>query len=141
MCLCWTMRGFDFCAGQMDTRAVSAGPRFVCGFHARRRHGAPQNLQALRGQRQTFQGPSQQRNVSLPCCKFSFSEVSASQKIKMVEIYVHLQMLDEFYRRQNMGITDAPQLVFFKDAVEHVVRAARVFRQPGGHLLMVRLPV
>lgn len=29
------------------------------------------------------------------------------------------------------------QLVFFRDAVEHVVRAARVFRQPGGHLLLV----
>ena len=30
------------------------------------------------------------------------------------------------------------KLVFFRDAVEHVVRAARVFRQPGGHLLLVR---
>ena len=30
-----------------------------------------------------------------------------------------------------------PQLVFFKDAVEHILRAARVYRQPGGHMLMV----
>lgn len=28
-------------------------------------------------------------------------------------------------------------MVFFKDAVEHVTRAARVFRQPGGHMIMV----
>lgn len=31
----------------------------------------------------------------------------------------------------------APQMVFFKDAVQHIVRSARVFRQPGGHMLMV----
>ena len=30
-------------------------------------------------------------------------------------------------------------MVFFKEAVEHIVRAARVFRQPGGHMLMVRI--
>ena len=29
-------------------------------------------------------------------------------------------------------------MVFFKDAVEHITRAARVFRQPGGHMLLVR---
>ena len=39
--------------------------------------------------------------------------------------------------RQNVGNTQVPQLVFFKDAVEHILRAARVFRQPGGHMLMV----
>ena len=27
--------------------------------------------------------------------------------------------------------------MFFKDAVEHIIRAARVFRQPGGHMLLV----
>ena len=31
----------------------------------------------------------------------------------------------------------APQMVFFKEAVEHILRAARVFRQPGGHMLLV----
>lgn len=30
-------------------------------------------------------------------------------------------------------------MVFFKDAVEHITRAARVFRQPGGHMLLVGL--
>ena len=30
-------------------------------------------------------------------------------------------------------------MVFFKDAIEHVTRAARVFRQPGGHMILVRI--
>ena len=29
-------------------------------------------------------------------------------------------------------------MVFFKDAVDHLCRAARIFRQPGGHMLLVR---
>ncbi|KAH9496161.1 Dynein heavy chain 6, axonemal [Bulinus truncatus] len=53
-----------------------------------------------------------------------------ADKNKMVRV------LEEYHMRMNMGeVID--QLVFFKDAVEHVVRAARVFRQPGGHLLLV----
>ena len=35
--------------------------------------------------------------------------------------------------------TQAPQMVFFKDATEHIIRAARVFRQPGGHMMLVGL--
>ena len=41
--------------------------------------------------------------------------------------------------RQNVGNTQVPQLVFFKDAVEHILRAARVYRQPGGHMLLVTI--
>ncbi|XP_059157269.1 dynein axonemal heavy chain 6-like [Physella acuta] len=49
-----------------------------------------------------------------------------------------VRVLEEYHMRLSMGdVMD--QLVFFKDAVEHVVRAARVFRQPGGHLLLVGL--
>ena len=48
-----------------------------------------------------------------------------------------LQSLEELYMTQNVNNTQAPQLVFFKDAVEHILRAARVFRQPGGHMLLV----
>lgn len=29
-------------------------------------------------------------------------------------------------------------MVFFKEAVEHITRAARVFRQPGAHMILVR---
>ena len=53
-------------------------------------------------------------------------------------MYIPLvQVLEELYMRQNIGNTQVPQLVFFKDAVEHILRAARVYRQPGGHMLMV----
>eukprot|EP00058_Branchiostoma_floridae_P021107 XP_002606597.1 hypothetical protein BRAFLDRAFT_120109 [Branchiostoma floridae] len=40
------------------------------------------------------------------------------------------------------GVTMESQekpLVFFTEAVEHITRAARVFRQPGGHMMMVGL--
>ena len=37
-----------------------------------------------------------------------------------------------------MDVFQVP-MVFFRDAIEHVLRAARVFRQPGGHMLMVRV--
>eukprot|EP00105_Crassostrea_gigas_P038198 XP_019922346.1 PREDICTED: dynein heavy chain 6, axonemal [Crassostrea gigas] len=56
------------------------------------------------------------------------------------------QILEEYYLRMNYGNTkpheepidyQATQMVFFKDAVEHITRAARVFRQPGGHMLLV----
>lgn len=47
------------------------------------------------------------------------------------------QVLEEVYVRQNADNPNAPQVVFFRDAVEHIARAARVFRQPGGHLLTV----
>ena len=30
------------------------------------------------------------------------------------------------------------KVVFFDEAVRHIVRAARVLRQPGGHLMMVK---
>ncbi|KAK3092231.1 hypothetical protein FSP39_000084 [Pinctada imbricata] len=46
-------------------------------------------------------------------------------------------VLEEYYMRMNYGNTKASQMVFFKDAVEHVTRAARVFRQPGGHMMLV----
>ncbi|RUS88172.1 hypothetical protein EGW08_004069 [Elysia chlorotica] len=49
-----------------------------------------------------------------------------------------IAILEEYYMKLNLG-EKADQLVFFKEAVEHVVRAARVFRQPGGHLMLVGL--
>jgi dynein heavy chain len=50
------------------------------------------------------------------------------------------QIMEELYMRQNAGNTQASQMVFFKEAIAHIVRAARVFRQPGGHMLLVSLP-
>ncbi|XP_035825271.1 dynein heavy chain 6, axonemal [Aplysia californica] len=49
-----------------------------------------------------------------------------------------VRVLEEYNMRMSAG-EQKEQLVFFKDAVEHVVRAARVFRQPGGHLMLVGL--
>ncbi|KAK3576323.1 hypothetical protein CHS0354_039732 [Potamilus streckersoni] len=49
------------------------------------------------------------------------------------------QTLEEFYMRMNFGNTKTSQMVFFKDAVDHIVRAARIFGQPGGHMLLVGL--
>ena len=30
-------------------------------------------------------------------------------------------------------------MVFFRDAIDHICRAARIFSQPGGHMLLVGL--
>ena len=43
--------------------------------------------------------------------------------------------IDVYYSRLP-AVFQAP-MVFFRDAIEHILRAARVFRQPGGHMLMV----
>ncbi|XP_070577565.1 LOW QUALITY PROTEIN: dynein axonemal heavy chain 6-like [Ptychodera flava] len=48
--------------------------------------------------------------------------------------------LEEYQIRLNYGNAQAGKmLVFFKEAVEHITRAARVFRQPSGHMLLVGL--
>ena len=36
-------------------------------------------------------------------------------------------------------LSQGTQLIFFKEALEHIVRAARVFHQPGGHMVLVGL--
>ena len=44
----------------------------------------------------------------------------------------------EYYDRANLsGGSVEHRFVFFNIAVQHVIRAARVFRQPGGHVMMV----
>ncbi|XP_033124826.1 dynein heavy chain 6, axonemal-like [Anneissia japonica] len=48
-----------------------------------------------------------------------------------------VQVLEDYLVRMNFGTSQGTQIVFFKEAVEHIVRAARVFRQPGGHMLLV----
>jgi hypothetical protein len=55
----------------------------------------------------------------------------------------HKLMLWGFFPQNQMFYIcfQSTQLVFFHDAVEHIVRAARVFRQPGGHLLLVSMKV
>lgn len=49
------------------------------------------------------------------------------------------QSLEEYYMRMNFGNTKAAQMVFFRDAIDHICRAARIFSQPGGHMMLVGL--
>ncbi|XP_071789676.1 dynein axonemal heavy chain 6-like isoform X2 [Asterias amurensis] len=49
------------------------------------------------------------------------------------------QILEEFMIRVDYGGGQGTQLIFFKEALEHIVRAARVFHQPGGHMVLVGL--
>uniref|UniRef100_H2YVQ5 AAA+ ATPase domain-containing protein n=1 Tax=Ciona savignyi TaxID=51511 RepID=H2YVQ5_CIOSA len=46
-------------------------------------------------------------------------------------------LLEEYYMRISSSLSSSPPLIFFEAAIDHVVRAARVFRQPGAHLLLV----
>nr|XP_039247972.1 dynein heavy chain 6, axonemal-like [Styela clava] len=59
-------------------------------------------------------------------------------------IYRHLPdrrmlntLLMEYYMRISAGNIKAAPLVFFNEAVGHIIRASRIFRQPGGHALLV----
>ncbi|XP_074844510.1 dynein axonemal heavy chain 14, partial [Carettochelys insculpta] len=49
-----------------------------------------------------------------------------------------VSVLEEFQMKVNSTDTKT-SIVFFKEAVEHTTRAARVFRQPGGHMMLVGL--
>ncbi|XP_022090728.1 dynein heavy chain 6, axonemal-like isoform X2 [Acanthaster planci] len=49
------------------------------------------------------------------------------------------QILEEYMVRVDYGSGQGSQLIFFKEALEHIVRAARVFNQPGGHMVLVGL--
>ncbi|XP_059839458.1 dynein axonemal heavy chain 6-like [Hypanus sabinus] len=48
-------------------------------------------------------------------------------------------VLEQYHLRQSLGNTKVTPPVFFKEAVEHIVRAVRVFTQPSGYLMMVGL--
>ncbi|XP_029448950.1 dynein heavy chain 14, axonemal isoform X2 [Rhinatrema bivittatum] len=46
--------------------------------------------------------------------------------------------LEELHMRINSANVEIP-LVFFEEAIRHITRAARVFRHPGGHMMLVGL--
>lgn len=50
-----------------------------------------------------------------------------------------VSVLSEYQMRSNMTGHGTKQIVFFKEAVEHICRACRVLRQPGGHMLLIGL--
>ncbi|XP_066451266.1 dynein axonemal heavy chain 14 isoform X2 [Eleutherodactylus coqui] len=48
--------------------------------------------------------------------------------------------LDEYWMKMRMNsASTGDTYVFFMEAVQHIIRAARVFRQPGAHMMMVGL--
>lgn len=50
-----------------------------------------------------------------------------------------VSVLSEYQMRSNMSGHATKQIVFFKEAVEHICRACRVLRQSGGHMLLIGL--
>lgn len=45
----------------------------------------------------------------------------------------------DYQMRYNLHVKSTLKMVFFKEAVEHVIRICRVLQQPGGHLLLIGL--
>lgn len=45
----------------------------------------------------------------------------------------------DYQLRHNLSGSSTLKMVFFKEAVEHVLRICRVLQQPGGHLLLIGL--
>lgn len=48
-----------------------------------------------------------------------------------------VSVLSDYQMRSNMSGRSSKQIVFFKEAVEHICRACRVLRQPNGHMLLI----
>ncbi|XP_067943512.1 dynein axonemal heavy chain 6-like [Watersipora subatra] len=48
-------------------------------------------------------------------------------------------ILEEYHMRQHLSLAQMKKFVFFEEAVHHICRAVRVFRQPSRHMLMVGL--
>lgn len=58
-----------------------------------------------------------------------YEEVKDMDKLK--------RLLEDYLDDYNMSSTNAMKLVFFRDAIEHVNRLARVLRQPRGNAMLV----
>lgn len=48
-----------------------------------------------------------------------------------------IKLLDDYMEEYNVSTTAKMNLVFFMDAVEHIVRIARILRQPRGNAMLV----
>ncbi|XP_069810836.1 dynein axonemal heavy chain 14 isoform X3 [Dendropsophus ebraccatus] len=73
-----------------------------------------------------------------------FLELDSAAKTRVYRpVTSHKQLvskLDEYRMKMKMSSAGAgDSYVFFLEAVQHITRAARVFRQPGGHMMMVGL--
>ncbi|XP_044147930.1 LOW QUALITY PROTEIN: dynein axonemal heavy chain 14 [Bufo gargarizans] len=73
-----------------------------------------------------------------------FLEVDSTAKNRVYRpVTSHKQLvskLDEYRMKMRMSsASTGDTYVFFTEAIQHIIRAARVFRQPGGHMMMVGL--
>ncbi|KAM3930843.1 dynein axonemal heavy chain 14 [Leptodactylus fuscus] len=73
-----------------------------------------------------------------------FLELDSAAKNRVYRpVTSHKQLvskLDEYRMKMRMSSASTRDTcVFFMEAVQHITRAARVFRQPGGHMMMVGL--
>eukprot|EP01018_Ginkgo_biloba_P018808 Gb_18325 [translate_table: standard] len=60
-----------------------------------------------------------------------------AEGIKVMEVENLPQLFRDFLEDYNMSTTNIMKLVFFKDAIEHISRIARILRQPRGNAMLV----
>lgn len=58
-----------------------------------------------------------------------YEEVNDIEKMKSI--------LQEYLEEYNMASTNTMDIVFFSDAIEHITRVSRIFRQPRGNAMLV----
>ena len=56
---------------------------------------------------------------------------------EVADVKKMIALLDEYMEEYNVSNTTKMNLVFFMDAVEHIVRIARILRQPRGNAMLV----
>ncbi|MBN3302923.1 DYH6 protein, partial [Amia calva] len=69
-------------------------------------------------------------DMNVPATRRIYKQIADQRKLQTV--------LEEYHIRSSSGNSQFP-MVFFKEAVQHITRAARVFRQPGGHMMLLGL--
>ncbi|XP_066570029.1 dynein axonemal heavy chain 6 [Amia ocellicauda] len=65
-------------------------------------------------------------DMNVPATRRIYKQIADQRKLQTV--------LEEYHIRSSSGNSQ-----FFKEAVQHITRAARVFRQPGGHMMLLGL--
>ncbi|CAH2255707.1 dynein heavy chain 14, axonemal [Pelobates cultripes] len=73
-----------------------------------------------------------------------FLEPNTSVKTKMYRPVTNRKLLvsrlEDYRIKMKINSSNTTGVcVFFKDAIQHILRAARVFRQPGGHMMLIGL--
>ncbi|EDV29505.1 uncharacterized protein TRIADDRAFT_51924 [Trichoplax adhaerens] len=86
----------------------------------------------------SVEGNQLQRNT-LVFCDFSDEKSHSLDRVyKPVSDFRSLtDILVDFNNRYKNSTGKENQIIFFNECIQHIVRAARVFRQPGGNMLLV----